>query len=99
MEIPTSALPSFDDGTISDWLDVVPESLLMTDFHSLSGGKLSFPAEIDPKDFTFRIFLAWHYGKPNVFWLPSAEWMTTTSTMSPIHPAAKNGMLQESETW
>ncbi len=61
MEIPTSALPSFDDGTISDWLDVVPESLLMTDFHSLSGGKLSFPAEIDPKDFTFRVFLAWHY--------------------------------------
>ena len=66
MEIPTSALPSFDDGTISDWLDVVPESLLMTDFHSLSGRNLSFPAEIDPKDFTFRIFLAWHYSTQRI---------------------------------
>ena len=61
MEIPTSALPSFDDGTISDWLDVVPESLLMTDFTSWIGVNRSFPPEIDPKDFTFRVFLAWHY--------------------------------------
>ena len=53
------------DGSVEDWLEVVGEpSLTAVDF---VWGTQSEPAEYDPSDLDFRIWLAWHQGSGTIW--------------------------------
>lgn len=54
-ELPSADLPTFHDGTLEDWDQVLPNaSLTHAEFTLTDGDRV----ELD--DFAFRVFLAWH---------------------------------------
>jgi hypothetical protein len=64
-EISTDDLPDLQDGTLSDWEDVLPgTSLTHDDFLPLA---VADGAGIDPADLAYRTFMAWHSATQTIY--------------------------------
>ncbi|NKB68231.1 MAG: hypothetical protein GKR89_14310 [Candidatus Latescibacteria bacterium] len=61
-ELPTADLPDLHDGTLEDWVEVLPEaSLSHGDFLPILG------PSINPGDLAFQIYLAWHGASQRIY--------------------------------
>ena len=63
-ELPTSDLPDLHDGTLEDWVEVLP-------FSSLDHNDFVYNAnaerEVAPEDLAFRVFLVWHSASQRIY--------------------------------